>query len=134
MKKLFLLSILASTINFNCISQTKLPNIKTDKFAWEEKDQNKTYTVAFKYFIKDVEIPQDRLNTIIMNAIIKSKYKLKNMLSFRPIEVNIYNSDSDLNIFVKYAGKNAYGVESLSQSYFIFKNEGDGNVDHLFTN
>lgn len=133
MKKLLILNLLL-IIPFFCLSQTKLPTIKSDSFKWEEKEQKKTFDVNFKYFLKDVVIPQERLNSVIMNAIVQCKFKLKNRLSFRPIEVNIYSTENDLNIFVKYGGKNAFGVEMLSQSYFTFKNEEEINLQHILTN
>jgi hypothetical protein len=133
MKKLLLFTFLAFLFNLNCYSQTKLPTIKSSKFSWEEKEQNKTFEVEFKYLVEDIIIPQERLNSVIMNAIIKCKYQLKNKLTFRPIELNIYKTDDNFTVFVKYVGKNTYGVESLSQSYFTFKNEDEINIELLFT-
>lgn len=68
-----------------------------------------------------------------MRAIINSKHQLKNILSFRPIEVMFYSTEKDLNISVEYSGKNSYGVENLSRSYFTFKNEGDGGIQLIGT-
>ncbi|WP_292892495.1 hypothetical protein, partial [Nonlabens sp.] len=60
-------------------------------------------------------------------------YKLKNKLSFKPTKVSMYMLESGFLIDVKYSGKNSYGAESLSQSYFTFKNEDDVSVEHSFT-
>jgi hypothetical protein len=134
MKKtyLYLLAFLF-LIGFNCFSQTVLPTKESKKFSWEESKQGKTFDVSFKYALKEVEIPSERLNSIVMRAIINSKYQLKNTLSFRPIEVMIYSNKDELNISVEYSGKNSFGVESLSRSYFIFKNEGDGSIQLIGT-
>ena len=130
MKKLLLFAFIFS---INVSAQTELPTTTSKTFKWEEKEQSKTYEVSLKYLLQDIVITQETLNSVIMNAVIQSKYKLKNRLSFRPIEVMIYGKDNDLKIYVKYSGKNAYGVESLSESYFDFKNEGDGSVNHKLT-
>jgi hypothetical protein len=72
-----------------------------------------------------------------MNAIVKSKYKLKNKLTFRPIEVGFFKTTEqdkeELYIMVKYSGKNEYGTEQIIQSYFSFKNEGEGIVEFKFS-
>ena len=131
MKKIvFGLFLIISSIGF---SQTTFPTSIDKTFNWEEKDQNKTFNVSFLYGLKEIIIPQERLNNLIMNAVIKSKYKLNNKLSFRPIEVMVYKNEVELLIFVKYGGKNAYGVESFSSSYYTFINEGEGTIEHKFT-
>jgi hypothetical protein len=135
MKKIFIFSILI--LGFISQAQTKLPTVKSKSFTWQEKEQNKTFNLKFNYLLNDVSIPQERLNTLIMNAIIESKYKLKNKLTFRPLEVGFFktteNNKEDLFIIVKYAGKNEFGVEQLLQSYFTFINEGEGKVEFKFT-
>jgi hypothetical protein len=135
MKKFQFCSILVILLvfSFNCLSQTLLPTKESKKFNWEESKQGKTFDVSFKYALKEVEIPSERLNSIVMRAIINSKYQLKNTLSFRPIEVMIYANKDELNISVEYSGKNSFGVESLSRSYFTFKNEGDGSIQLIGT-
>jgi hypothetical protein len=95
--------------------------------------------LEFSYLLNDVSIPQDRLNMLVMNAIVKSKFKLKNKLTFKPLEVGFFNVISNSNnkeelfIIVKYTGKTDYGVEQLFKSYFVFKNEGEGTIEHSFT-
>ena len=135
MKKILYVSIFV--FGFFSQAQTKLPTVKSKKFTWEEKEQSKTFNLEFNYLLNDVSIPQERLNMLIMNAIVKSKYKLKNKLTFRPIEVGFFkvtdNNKDELFIIVKYAGKNEYGVEQLLQSYFTFINEGEGNVEFKYT-
>lgn len=137
MKKILLVILVTLLFNSICFSQTKLPTIKSKSFTWEEKEQNKTFKLEFSYLLNDVLIPQDRLNTLVMNAIIKSKFKLKNKLTFKPIEVGFFktivNDKEELFIIVKYIGKNDYGVEQLYESYFVFKNEGEGTIEHSFT-
>lgn len=131
---LFLVMCIISILGFNCYSQTVLPTKESKKFTWEESKQGKTFTVAFKYGLDVGNIPQERLNSVIMNAIIKSKYQLKNTLSFRPIEVMVYGDNKELKLVVEYSGKNSYGAESSLKSFFDFKNEGDGDVRLIFTN
>jgi hypothetical protein len=137
MKKLLLIILVTLLFNPICFSQTKLPTIKSKSFTWEEKEQSKTFKLEFSYLLNDVLIPQDRLNMLVMNAIVKSKFKLKNKLTFKPIEVGFFktivNDKEELFIIVKYSGKNDYGVEQLYKSYFVFKNEGEGTIEHSFT-
>jgi hypothetical protein len=135
LKKTFIIIIFV--FGFNLEAQTKLPTINSKNFTWEEKEQTKTFKLTFSYLLNDVSIPQDRLNTLIMNAIVKSKYKLKNKLTFRPIEVGFFKTTEqdkeELYIIVKYSGKNEYGIEQIIQSYFSFKNEGEGIVEFKFS-
>lgn len=137
MKKILLVILVTLLFNSICFSQTKLPTIKSKSFTWEEKEQSKTFKLEFSYLLNDVLIPQERLNMLVMNAIIKSKFKLKNKLTFKPIEVGFFktivNDKEELFIIVKYTGKNDYGVEQLYESYFVFKNEGEGTIEHSFT-
>jgi hypothetical protein len=133
MRKTLLLSLFILAFGTNVFAQTTFPTLTSKNFTWEEKEQGKTFDVSFLPSLKNTEIPPERLRSIIMNAVIKSKYKLKNILSFRPIEVMIYNGKEDFVIYVKYAGKNAYGVDSMSESYFAFKNEGEGVITEMFT-
>jgi hypothetical protein len=126
--QLLIFSLLFVTFSFNSFSQTVLPTKGSKKFSWEESKQGKTFTVKFLYGLDTENIPQERMNSVVMNAIIKSKYQLKNILSFRPIEVMIFGKENELQVYVEYSGKNSYGVESIAKSYFNFKNEGDGNV------
>lgn len=139
MKKLLLIILVTLLFNSICFSQTKLPTIKSKSFTWEEKEQNKTFNLEFSYLLNDVSIPQNRLNMLVMNAIVKSKFKLKNKLTFKPIEVGFFkvisnsNNKEELFIIVKYTGKTDYGVEQLFKSYFVFKNEGEGTIEHSFT-
>jgi hypothetical protein len=139
MKKLLLIILVTLLFNSISFSQTKLPTIKSKSFTWEEKEQSKTFNLEFSYLLNDVSIPQDRLNMLVMNAIVKSKFKLKNKLTFKPLEVGFFNVISNSNnkeelfIIVKYTGKTDYGVEQLFKSYFVFKNEGEGTIEHSFT-
>lgn len=136
MKKLHLISFIVIILSFvnTCFSQTKLPTKDSKFFSWEEAKQGKTFNVSFKYLIDSSEIPQERLDTIIMKAVINSKYQLKNTLSFRPIDVIIYGKENEFKLVVEYSGKNGYGVEIIAKSFFEFKNESDGLLKLLFTN
>lgn len=135
MKKpqLLFVILLFVTSTFTCFSQTVLPTKESKIFKWEETKQGKTFDVSFKFGLEVGEIPKERLESVVMNAIIKSKYQLKNILTFRPIEVMIYGKNNDLKVYVEYSGKNANGVESIAKSYFEFKNAGDGSVQLIGT-
>jgi hypothetical protein len=124
----FAIVFLLLSASFNCFCQTELPTKDSKKFKWEESKQGKTFEVSFKYGLDVGDIPKELLESVVMNAVIQSKYKLKNTLSFRPIEVMIYGKSDDLKLVVEYSGKNAYGVESIARSYFEFKNSGDGSL------
>ena len=131
--QLYILTLLFVTFAFNCLSQTVLPTKHSKKFTWEETKQGKTFDVSFKFGLEVGEIPKHRLESVVMNAIIKCKYQLKNILTFRPIEVMIYGKENDLKVYVEYSGKNANGIESIAKSYFDFKNEGDGSLQLIGT-
>jgi hypothetical protein len=133
MRKTLLLLLFILTFGTNVFAQTTFPALTSKNFTWEEKEQEKTFDVSFLPSLKNTEIPPERLRSIIMNAVIKSKYKLKNRLSFRPIEVMIYDGKEDFVVYVKYAGKNAYGADNISESYFSFKNEGEGVITEMFS-
>jgi hypothetical protein len=126
--QLLILTLLFFVFSLDCFSQTVLPRKRSKNFSWEESKQGKTYTVKFLYGLDTENIPQERMDSIVMDSIIKSKYQLKNILTFRPIEVMIFGKKNDLQVYVEYSGKNSYGVESIAKSYFNFKNEGDGSV------
>lgn len=133
MKKLFLLLILI--IGFNSIAQTKMPKIGDKTFIWAEKEQNKNFKINFNYLLKDYNIPQKQLDIIIMNAIIKCKFKLKNKLSFKPIEVGIINWEDRFGVIVEFSGKNEYGLDDVYLSLFSFTKEVNGYDDftHIST-
>lgn len=133
MKKIFLL--LTLIIGFSSIAQTKMPKIADKTFVWAEKEQNKNFKISFNYLIKDYIIPQKKLDIIIMNAIVKCKFKLKNKLSFKPIEIGIINWEDRFGVIVEFSGKNEYGLDDVYLSLFSFTKEVNGYEDiiHIST-
>ena len=63
---------------------------------------------------------------------IQEKFALKKTYSFVPKELMIFKVEDKYNGFTQYLGKNAYGAEGISKSYFEFDLE--GNVVLKFTN
>lgn len=133
MKNIFLLIILI--LGSNSIAQTKMPKNADKTFVWAENDQNKNFKISFNYLLKDYNIPQQKLDIIIMTAIVKSKFKLKNKLSFKPIEVGIINWEDRFGVIVEYSGKNEYGSDNVYLSLFSFTKEVNGYDDiiHIAT-
>ena len=79
MKKIILLSVFLFGVIAS--AQTTFPTSIDKTFNWEEKDQNKTFNVTFLNGLKEIIIPQERLNNLIMNAVIKSKYNIYSLLT-----------------------------------------------------
>ena len=134
MKKVILvLAMVALTLGMN--AQTIYPTSLQDKeFMWEEEDQGETFKVRLLAGELSVNISTKQLQTIVMTGVITAKYELKNTLSFRPIQVLVFESDGKLAMTVKFLGKNAYGTDGLLISYFnINLLEGEAEVEHLFT-
>ena len=134
MKKVILvLAMVALTLGMN--AQTIYPTSLQDKeFMWEEEDQGETFKVRLLAGELSVNISTKQLQTIVMIGVITAKYELKNTLSFRPIQVLVFESDGELAMTVKFLGRNAYGTEGLLISYFnVNLLEGEAEVEHLFT-
>ena len=112
---------------------TVLPTAESKLFVW--KAGNGEYVdVKFEYFIEDETIDEEVLKQVVMNVMVQAKFKLKNRNSFMPKRLTIMKGSSGFTAICKYTGKNAYGTDLESSSYFSFVNEGDGSVSHMFTN
>ena len=135
MKKfILLLSILAFTLGMN--AQTVLPKQRDKTFKWEEPDQGETFNVTYDVG-KNVPVMEEKaFHNALMTAVITSKYKLKNKLSFRPIRVFLYNTEKDgVMMTVKFAGNNAYGQPGMMTSYYSIEDiDGTPKAVHQFTN
>ena len=64
---------------------------------------------------------------------VQSSFTLKNRNSFNPTKLNILKTDTGFSAVSYYTGKNAYGTELESTTYFSFINEGDGSVKKIMT-
>ena len=135
MKKLLLVLFLFQS--FIGISQTektlRLPTSESKDFVW--KNGEGTYVdVKFEYFVpKEVIIEKEVLDKIVMNIMVKSKFKLKNKLSFVPKKLTIMYSEKDgtYSGICLYWGKNSYGVKSESTTYYSFTL--DGEIKEIMT-
>jgi len=133
MKNIIIVSLFVLTISFS-YSQDKmvLPTVDDKEFVWKMGDG--TYkTVEFLYGIKDEKLDNEILNSVVMNCMVQSKFKLKIKNSFIAKKLTILKTDSGYSAIVKYLGKNAYGTEIESTSYFSFTNEEEPKIEHLMT-
>lgn len=110
----------------------KLPTPKDTSFVWKD-GYDKTVDVKFEYYL-DEKLDQDVLDKIVMNIMVQSKFVLKNKLSFVPKKLTLLKTEDGYSGISEFIGKNGYGVESLTKTYFSFVNEGDGQVKKLFSN
>ena len=112
----------------------KLVTKQSKNFLWNEKEQSKNYDIVFTYLLPDdIVIPEDRLQTIVINAMVMSKYKLKNKLNFKPFEVGLFKLENTLVILVYYSGDNNNGLDEVFATSFSFENENDLNFTEIKT-
>ena len=131
MKKLLLL-LLFPLMLLGQEKTTTLPTTESETFTW--KNGNDEYVdVKFEYYLEE-KIEKEILDKIVMNIMVQSKFVLKNKLSFVPKKLTLLKTDSGYSGVSEFVGKNGYGVESLTKTYFSFVNEGDGQVKKLFSN
>jgi hypothetical protein len=135
MKKVLLVSFLL--LSFIGISQnaktTTLPTYNSEKFVWKNGAGNYV-DVKFQYLVpKEKNLTKEVLDNVVMNIMVKSKFKLKNQISFNPKKLTITYSEDDgtyTGISI-YVGKNSYGVESESTTYFSITI--DGEIEEMMT-
>lgn len=105
-----------------------LPNTESKSFNWKDGYDN-IVSVKFIYMIKS-KFDKEVLDKIVMSVMTKSKYKLKNKLSFVPKELTLMEmKDGTYSAISKFYGKNSYGAEGKETAYFKF--DKDGNVTGL---
>lgn len=129
MKKIITLLLVLQS--FLVVGQTEktstLPTPESKTFVW--KNGEGTYVdVNFSYLVpEEINIEKKILDKVVMNIMVKSKYKLKNKYSFVPKKLTILYSEKDgtYSGISKYIGKNSYGVESESTTYWSFDLEGE---------
>lgn len=127
-----LLLLLTLTLSFNACYQTNvtLPNYNSKDFVWMKGD-NELVTVKFSYMMQE-KIDKEILDKVIKNIMSKSMLSLNNPYSFVPKQLQIYKVEDKYKGYTEYLGKNAYGAEGISKSYFEFDLE--GNVVLQFSN
>jgi hypothetical protein len=130
---LILLLVLTPTLIYSQINKsTTLPNQKSKTFNWKGGDE-KIYSVKFNNLLEK-PIKKELMDNLVMNIMVYSKLEIKNSLTYRPIELSIFeNEDGKINGFTKSSAKNNYGVEKMLTSYFEMVND-SGSVKLLFTN
>jgi hypothetical protein len=102
------------------------PETNDKSFNWKD-GYDKIVVVKFENFLKDSSIDNKTLNSMIVNSLTTSKYKLKNKVSFVPRVLTIMNDEKSggYTVTTSYLGKNSYGAESQSKSYFKYDVEGN---------
>ena len=129
MKYLYLLLLLP----LFSYSQLRLPTSSDTDFTWKVADGTYT-TVTFNNLLENPsEISDEVLSKVVMNIMVQSSFTLKNRNSFNPTKLNILKTDTGFSAVSYYTGKNAYGTELESTTYFSFINEGDGSVKKIMT-
>tara|TARA_B100001287_G_C22631130_1_gene505192 strand:- start:391 stop:795 length:405 start_codon:yes stop_codon:yes gene_type:complete len=113
--------------------ETVLPTVDSKTFVWKAGN-GEFVDVEFQYFVEDETIEQEVLKQVVMNVMVQAKFKLKIRNSFMPKRLTIMKGSSGFTAVCKYTGKNAYGTDLETSSYFSFVNEGDGTVTHMFSN
>jgi hypothetical protein len=102
---------------------TTLPKYDSKSFVWKGGD-DKYYDVTFLYGLEE-KIDKKILDDVVMNVMVKSKFVLKNQLSYKPKKLTIFKVEDKYNAISEFVGKNAYGVESESKSFFEFDLKGN---------
>jgi hypothetical protein len=112
--------------------KTTLPTAESETFTW--KGGNDEFVdVKFAYYLEE-KMEKEILDKVVMNIMVQSKYVLKNKYSFVPKKLTLMKTDTGYSGISEFVGKNSYGVEGLTKTYFSFVNEGDGQVKKLFSN
>lgn len=135
MKRLIILTIAIVLTTFSIEAQNgkSLAALKKgDKILKWKNGYDKLVDVKFQDYLDD-SFSMDVIKDITMKVLVKAKFKLKNRLTFVPVKVLLLTQEDtgENNAIVEFLGKNAYGVEGKSTSYFKFDKKGE--VEHLFT-
>lgn len=125
--KIFFL-LLALTGATSILAQSKHIALITKKSkVFEFKNgYGKKVDVQFVNYL-DEKIDIEVIRKVAMSVMVKSKFKLKNRTSYVPLKLTLITSEDtgENNAIVEYLGKNSYGTESKSNSYFSFSKSGD---------
>ncbi len=126
---LLLLSILfLSTTSYSqdkILKESTLPTKESKSFVW--KDGGGDYVeVKFNYFLPaEVVFDKDVMDDVVMNILIKSKYSLKNKLTYVPVKLSLMESSGVYVGLLDFIGSNAYGVPGEVTGSFDFDLEGN---------
>lgn len=135
MKRLIILfvALAITTISVEAQKGKSLAALKKgDKVLKWKNGYDKFVDVEFKDFL-DKSFSMDTIKDVTMKVLVKAKFKLKNRLTFVPVKVILLTQEEtgEHNAIVDFLGKNAYGVEGKSTSYFKFNKKGE--VEHIIT-
>lgn len=130
MRKLLLI-LLFPVLLFGQEKELTLPTPDDTSFVWKN-GYDEFLDVKFEYFVEE-KLEKSVLDMVVMNVMVKSKFELKNQLSYVPRKLSLLKTESGYTAVCEYLGKNAYGTESILKSYFSFVPEGNGDVKLLFT-
>lgn len=97
---------------------TTLPNYDSKYFVWKGGN-DKYYDVSFIYGLEN-KIEKKILDNIVMNIMVKSKYVLKNQLSYVPKSLTLLMVNDTYSAICEIKGKNSYGTESITKCFFEF--------------
>jgi hypothetical protein len=115
----------------NAAQETTIPTFDDKSFTWKN-GKDEYVLVAFLTNMTSDDITAEKFRSVVMNIMVKSKYQLKNKVSFIPKKLNLLKmDDGTFSSTSTYLGANSYGAESESKSYFGFDSE--GNVEFKFT-
>ncbi len=132
---ILLFMFMSSSIVFSQKTKTKtytIPTPTSKSFVWKKGDGS-FVDVKFTYTTSE-KISSEILSKFVMEMMVKSSFEIKNKLTFKPLELMIYeDKDKNLKGFTKYSGKNDYGVEKELSSYFDL-DKSNGDVKLSFTN
>lgn len=113
MKKLLLLVIL--TIGFVSCDDSK--NFK--RFVSED-GYGKEVVVDFKVWDTLNLSTKESLDMLKITSLVDAKYRLKNKLTFVPVELHIWYKKDEVVIFTTFRGKNGFGVEQENTSVLFY--------------
>ena len=127
MKKIVFGLLVIMSFSMSSFAQSKktttLPKYDSKSFVWKGGD-DKYYDVTFFYGLEE-KIDKKILDEVVMNVMVKSKFVLKNQLSYKPKKLAIFKIEDKYTAICDFVGKNVYGVESESKSFFEFDLKGN---------
>jgi hypothetical protein len=103
-----------------------IPDFDDKSFYWKN-GYDKIVSVKFQNLMpKPITLDKAIFKSMVMDCMTKAKYKLKNKLSYVPVDLSIMKRETDEYVMIiKYLGKNAYGAESKESSYFTYDDKGE---------
>lgn len=115
------------------VKEIRTPKPDSDKFVWKD-GYDAFVDVKFTNSVLNQEgysLSEESLKEISIKALAAAPFRLKNELSFVPIELQVMGyQDSLIVVTVKFRGKNSFGAESNSSGMWVF-NRSDELVDEF---